>query len=95
MNRVLPELFGRGEEALFERLREPGPEAALVGAVGAAAPRVLDAAELAVRLRRTGAAHLATLREELVPAAHYLYVPELFARATGPTGHEADRRSAR
>jgi anion-transporting ArsA/GET3 family ATPase len=83
VNRVLPELFGRGEEALFERLREPGPEAALVGEVGAAAPRVLDAAELAVRLRRTGAAHLATLREELVPAAHYLYVPELFARAKG------------
>ena len=44
---------------------------------------MLDAAELAVRLRRTGAAHLATLREELVPAVQYLYVPELFARAKG------------
>jgi anion-transporting ArsA/GET3 family ATPase len=83
VNRVLPELFGRGEEALFERLREPDAEAALVGAVGAAAPRVLDAAELAVRLRRTGAAHLTTLREQLVPPAPYLYVPELFARSKG------------
>ncbi len=83
VNRVLPELFGRGEEALFERLREPAAKAALVAEVGPAAPRVLDAAELAVRLRRTGAAHLATLREELVPAAPYLYVPELFARAKG------------
>ena len=83
VNRVLPELFGRGEEALFERLREPAAEAALAAEVGPAAPRVLDAAELAVRLRRTGAAHLATLREELVPAAQYLYVPELFARAKG------------
>ncbi len=83
INRVLPELFGRGEEALFDQLRGPAPQAALVHEVGAAAPLVLDAAELAVRLRRTGAAHLATLREELVPAAHYLYVPELFARAKG------------
>ncbi len=83
VNRVLPELFGRGEEALFERLREPDAEAALVGAVGRAAPLVLDAAELAVRLRRTGAAHLTTLREQLVPPAPYLYVPEMFARSQG------------
>ncbi len=83
INRVLPELFGRGEEELFERLRTPGPEASLAAAVGPSAALVLDAAELAVRLRRTGAAHLATLREELVPPAPYLYVPELFARAKG------------
>ena len=83
VNRVLPELFGRGEEVLFERLREPDAEAALVGAVGQEVPLVLDAAELAVRLRRMGASHLATLRENLVPPAPYLYVPELFARAKG------------
>ncbi|HMK10975.1 MAG TPA: ArsA family ATPase [Acidimicrobiales bacterium] len=83
VNRVLPELFGRGEEVLFERLREPGPEAKLAESVGASASFVLDAAELAVRLRRTGAAHLATLREQLVPPSPLLYVPELFARAKG------------
>ncbi len=83
VNRVLPELFGRGEEAMFDRLREPDAEAVLVSAVGADAPLVLDAAELAVRLRRTGAAHLTTLRENLVPPAPYLYVPELFARSKG------------
>jgi len=83
VNRVLPELFGRGEEALFEQLREPGPESKLTAAVGASASFVLDAAELAVRLRRTGAVHLATLREQLVPPAPLLYVPELFARAKG------------
>ena len=36
-----------------------------------------------MRLRRTGAAHLTTLRENLVPPAPYLYVPELFARSKG------------
>ena len=83
VNRVLPELFGRGEEALFDRLREPEAEAALVAAVGPTAPLVLDAAELAVRLLRTGAAHLTDLREQLVPPAPYLYVPEMFARSKG------------
>ncbi len=83
VNRVLPELFGRGEEELFEGLRRPEPAAALAKRVGPAAPLVLDAAELAVRLRRTGAAHLVELRDGIVPAAPLLYVPELFARAKG------------
>jgi anion-transporting ArsA/GET3 family ATPase len=83
VNRVLPELFGRGEEELFERLRTADPAVALSAHVGPAAPLVLDAAELAVRLRRTGAAHLAELREGLVPSAPTLYVPELFSRAKG------------
>lgn len=83
VNRVLPELFGRGEEALFEQLRTPDAEAVLTASAGPATRRVLDAAELAVRLRRTGAAHLATLREGLVPPVPSLYVPEMFARSTG------------
>ncbi len=66
-----------------KRLRRPEPAAALAERVGPAAPLVLDAAELAVRLRRTGAAHLTELRDGLVPAAPLLYVPELFARAKG------------
>lgn len=83
VNRVLPELFGRGEEELFERLRTADPAGALRARVGPAAPLVLDAAELAVTLRRTGAAHLAELREGLVPSSPTLYVPELFSRAKG------------
>ena len=35
VNRVLPELFGRSEEEVFERLRKPKPAAALEAAVGA------------------------------------------------------------
>src|SRR3954471_11176598 len=63
VNRVLPELFARGEEEIFEQLREPENEEALGSAVGGAVTAVLDAADLAVRLRRTRAGHLARLRE--------------------------------
>ena len=34
VNRVLPELFGRGEEEVFDRLREPEPRAVVDAAVG-------------------------------------------------------------
>ena len=59
VNRVLPELFGRGEEEVFERLREP-ERPSRAGRARSAAPvePVLDGAELAVTLRRTRAAHL-------------------------------------
>ena len=83
VNRVLPELFGRGEEELFEALREPHAEEALSEAVGAPAGPVLEAARLAVTLRRTRAGHLTRLREGVGPTLPVLYVPELFARAPG------------
>jgi anion-transporting ArsA/GET3 family ATPase len=83
VNRVLPELFGRGEEEVFEALREPGMEEALSKAAGGPVTAVLDAAELAVRLRRTRAGHLARLREGLGPSENLLYVPELFTRHHG------------
>ena len=83
VNRVLPELFGRGEEEVFEQLREPQHEEALSKAAGGSALAVLDAAELAVRLRRTRAGHLARLREGLGPSENLLYVPELFTRHHG------------
>ena len=73
-------------------MRSPEPAAALAKRVGPAAPLVLDAAELAVRLRRTGAAHLVELRDAIVPAVPLLYVPELFARAKGVRGDPPDRR---
>ncbi|MEY2437331.1 MAG: hypothetical protein QOF97_2167 [Acidimicrobiaceae bacterium] len=83
VNRVLPELFGRGEEEVFERLRTPDGVAALEAAVGGPVAAVLDAAELAVTLRRTRAGHLARLREGLPPGTNLLYVPELFTRHHG------------
>jgi anion-transporting ArsA/GET3 family ATPase len=87
VNRVLPELFSRGEEAVFERLREPRAAAALAGAAGGPVEPVLDGAELAVRMRRTRAVHLKDLRDGLVGRAldgdQLLYVPELFQRSSG------------
>jgi anion-transporting ArsA/GET3 family ATPase len=87
VNRVLPELFSRGEEAVFERLRRPEVAAALGTAAGGPVEPVLDGAELAVRLRRTRAAHLKELRDGLVGRSlsgdELLYVPELFQRASG------------
>src|SRR5690606_25172389 len=65
VNRVLPELFTRGEEEVFRALHEPAAAAALAEAVGGPVEPVLDGAELAVRMRRTRAEHLGTLRDGL------------------------------
>jgi hypothetical protein len=86
VNKVLPELFGRGEEEIFHALRQPELSAALARAVdapvGHVAP-VLDAAQLAVTLRRTRAGHLTRLRDELPRSVPLLYVPYLFTRVHG------------
>ena len=83
VNRVLPELFGRGEEEVFERLEHPDGQAAVSDAVGAGAVPVLDAARLAVTLRRTRAGHLEHLRSSLPSTLPLLFVPELFTKAHG------------
>ena len=44
---------------------------------------MLDAARLAVTLRRTRTAHLDRLRAGVDPTLPILYVPELFARSHG------------
>lgn len=90
-NRVLPELFSRPEEELFSKLKAPAARAALRTAVGAAAGTglsagtdlVLDAAELAVSLRRNRAEHLDRLRAALPPGLPLLNVPYLFTRSHG------------
>jgi anion-transporting ArsA/GET3 family ATPase len=82
VNRVLPELFSRGEEEVFHGLRQPGVAAALASAAGGPVEPLLDGAELAVRMRRTRAAHLKQLRDGLVDV-ELLYVPELFQRSSG------------
>jgi anion-transporting ArsA/GET3 family ATPase len=83
VNRVLPELFGRGEEAVFDALRQPPRVKALAAATGGPVEPVLDGARLAVTLRRTRAEHLTRLREELPPELSLLYVPYLFSRDYG------------
>lgn len=83
VNKVLPELFGRAEEEVFERLCEPGLVEDLSLAVGGPAEPVLDGARLAVNLRRTRAQHLERLRDELPTGPTLVYVPYLFTRAHG------------
>jgi anion-transporting ArsA/GET3 family ATPase len=83
VNKVLPELFGRGEEEIFNRLCTEPFTAALAAEVGGPVDIVLEAARLAVTLRRTRAEHLSRLRRELPPRLPLLYVPYLFTRAHG------------
>jgi hypothetical protein len=96
VNRVLPELFSRSEEEVFERLREPAVTARLSEAAGGPVEQVLEAARLAVTMRRTRAAHLDQLRREVDPTIPLLYVPELFTRGYGlrTTGQVAAALSA-
>ena len=54
-NRVLPELFGRSEEAVFDALERPAAMTVLEEVVGEGVRSVLDGARLAVEMRRTGA----------------------------------------
>jgi anion-transporting ArsA/GET3 family ATPase len=83
VNRVLPELFNAREESLFERLRTEPAASALEAAAGGPVSPVLDAAELAVTLRRSRAGHLSRLRAELPRDLDLLYVPYLFQRSHG------------
>jgi anion-transporting ArsA/GET3 family ATPase len=83
VNRVLPELFGRGEEEIFGRLREPELVGALAERTAPAVASVLDAAQLAVTLRRSRAEHLERLRAGVPPNVELLYLPYLFTREHG------------
>ncbi len=83
VNRVLPELFGRQEEAVFDVLGQPTPLAELGRLVGGDPGPVLAAARLAVTMRRTRATHLDRLRHNIDPAVPMLYLPYLFTRSHG------------
>ncbi|MGH9037025.1 MAG: ArsA family ATPase [Acidimicrobiia bacterium] len=81
VNRVLPELFTHAEEDVFEALRTGERTAELARVAGEGVEDVLEGAELAVRLRRTRAAHLTHLRETVdLPL---VYLPEMFVRSGG------------
>jgi len=83
VDQVLPELFGRGEEEVFDRLLEPDAEGALAEAVGSPVRPLLDAARLTVTRRRSRTEHLERLRAGIDPAVPLLYVPYLFLRRHG------------
>jgi len=85
-NRVLPELFGRQEEVVFDELVQPATMTSLAGRIGADPGHlasVLSAARLAVTIRRDGAAHLEDLRAHIDAGVPLLYLPYLFGRAHG------------
>ncbi len=96
VNRVLPELFTRGEEEVFRSLRTPDATGALAAAADGPVEALLDGAELAVKLRRTRAEHLGDLRSGLPAGVELLYVPELFQRTHGvrATGQIAESLGA-
>jgi anion-transporting ArsA/GET3 family ATPase len=96
VNRVLPELFGRAEEKVFERLDHPDAVAALEREVGGSVRPLLDAARLTVMTRRARTEHLERLRHAIDPAVPMLYVPYLFFRSHGlrATHQVADALSA-
>ena len=83
VNRVLPELFGRGEEQVFDHLWDPDVMEVLDGELGGPAEPLLQGARMAVTLRRTRAAHLERLRTGIRPGIPMLYLPYLFARSHG------------
>jgi anion-transporting ArsA/GET3 family ATPase len=81
VNRVLPELFTHADEAVFEELRGPEGAVVLTRDAGPGATSVLDAARLAVSLRRSRSVHLTRLRDEVdLPL---LLLPYLFVRDHG------------
>jgi len=96
VNRVLPELFSGADEEVFERLREPAMSDRLADAVDGPVAPVLEAARLAVTMRRTRAGHLERLRASVGAELPLLYVPLLFTRGHGlrTTGQVADALSA-
>ena len=96
VNRVLPELFSRGDEDVFERLRTPALAGALTDLAGGPVERVFEAARLAVTLRRTRAGHLDRLRESVPVEIPLLFVPYLFTRGHGlrTTAQTAEALSA-
>jgi anion-transporting ArsA/GET3 family ATPase len=81
VNRVLPELFTRADEQTFEALRRPEPASILEARAGPGTTAVLEAARLAVSLRRTRVEYLSELRQAIdLPLA---YLPYLFVRDQG------------
>jgi len=96
VNRVLPELFGRGEEEVFERLDTPGALAVLEAGLGGPVGPAMQAARLTVSMRRSRTEHLERLRQAIDPRVPLLYMPYLFFRAHGlrATHQIADALSA-
>jgi anion-transporting ArsA/GET3 family ATPase len=81
VNRVLPELFTHADEEAFDALRAPSAIQRLEQGSGPGAVAVLDAAKLAVSLRRSRSSYLSRLRDEV--DLDLLLIPYLFVRDHG------------
>ena len=80
-SRVLPEPFTTEDAPVFAALERDDAGRVLEDAVGPGAAGVLDAARLAVALRRARVVHLNTVRDAVdLPL---LYLPYLFVRDHG------------
>jgi anion-transporting ArsA/GET3 family ATPase len=91
-NRVLPEMFGRREAALFERLGEADLVATLATATGTSSEdlgRLLDAARLSAHLRSREVDHLDRLRSGLDASIPLVLLPMLFQSSDGLAGVRA------
>jgi anion-transporting ArsA/GET3 family ATPase len=82
-NRVLPSLFSEREANVFAALGADAAQEMLREVTSRQVTTVFDAAELAEARWRTGAGHLARLREALDDRLPMLFVPELFTKAAG------------
>ncbi len=81
VNRVLPELFTRDDEVVFETLRNPSSQRLVVDEFGSAIIDVFEGARLAVDLRRSRAEHLDHLRASIdMPT---IFVPYQFGSLHG------------
>jgi hypothetical protein len=81
VNRVLPELFTHADDDVFDALRVPEAVAILAERAGAGSAAVVEAARLAVSMRRSRSVHLSELREAVdLPL---LLLPYLFVRDHG------------
>jgi anion-transporting ArsA/GET3 family ATPase len=83
VNLVLPELFGQREEVIFEQLRQSDNVEILSTRSGGDVAPVLEAARLAVTMRRTRSAHLQRLQAGLPVGLPVLLLPYLFTRTHG------------
>lgn len=83
VNKVLPELFGRGEQEVFDALNSVEGRRAFAQVVGDDPAALLDGADLASRLRRSRGKHLERLRSEIPGDRPMIFLPQLFSASHG------------
>jgi anion-transporting ArsA/GET3 family ATPase len=83
VNKVLPELFGRGEQEVFDALNSVDGRRALAQVVGDDPAALLDGADLASRLRRSRGTHLERLRSGIPADLPMIFLPQLFSASHG------------